>query len=224
MEEEKLIFQDAEGTLWYYGSSNNINNDVETSSPGYILATSFKCLAMVTDRGDNTDYCTCIKCGKSITKGVLSIFIDFEYEWCVRLLCFACNVMGNDILVDYNPVIAAPAYLQPLLVPPQNIVQCLICTQKHCTHRDCKLMLEKRMVYKNDIEELLEEFYMVQVNINNTLINSMLPAICHQCKQEMSRFTCTTCRAFRYCGEECKQRHKDCRPFLNLWREYIIKE
>ncbi len=216
--EEKIVYFDENENAWWY-----LNQTTETHhdfGPGYILPLPFESNALCSET-NQTDFCYCIKCGKSLIIGVVCLFIELNLEWSARLLCFDCGPISAVRRIHVDPILSINHLLFDVMTPPEDNNICLACYHDACTSEQCKLILERKILYKNDIEELLEEFYVCRRNVNLVLINNEL--ICHACGARFAKQYCSICYAFKSCSKNCAKTHKGCKPYLTIWREYIIK-
>ncbi len=206
---------DSNGGRWCIGKSPN--DTIVTPTPGarwVILPLSVESMYPM-DREDTGIYSHCAMCGRAVEQDGFIVLEFIDNAWGVRIGC--CG--GNKSIGPANGFISTVAtILTPIIVHGCKTVYngCTICNRGgKCIDPECKRIMNSGLLNVSPVDDLLEHFYRIQLDIVSPLV---LAEECLLCGKPCNRL-CRVCRVAAYCNYGCKVRDGHvCTPFIEIWR------
>jgi hypothetical protein len=221
---EKIIHMDERGRQWQIGSIDGTFK-ITKNARHVILPLRVKPMYPV-GAVDKVDliYSHCAKCGAPVSEEGGTVILEFvENAWGVRIGCEKCCGSGAataaattvqicNISTILTPIIEA-GWSTPFL-------GCTVCERTVCHDLKCKDIISSGILTTSPIDDMLEHFYRVRLDILSPLICTNC---CNFCKSPADRI-CRTCRIVVYCNYGCKRKdgHLGCTSFIEIWRSAQI--
>ena len=207
---EKIVYVDPSGREWVKGGTPNTHS---YESGTWVILPFWADAMHPVPLNDDTMYSTCVKCGKSLERGLVTLLFD-QQAWGVRLVC--CVVTAGTA-VTTHPIIYIASILEPLILNAWKEVnyQCTVCTRSRCNDVRCQKMLERGIIKSNPV---LDHFYNVKLNVLTPLVDF----VCANCKNPDATKLCKVCRIVVFCSRKCKKisGHTKCQNhYYDIWNE-----
>jgi len=228
---ERVIHIDTNGNQWCIGNSpNTATLPVTADARWVILPISVEPMYPMEIEDDGI-YSHCALCGRPIVDQRGLIVLEFVADaWGVRIGCNKCGALiapaiSNALICSVSTV------LTPIITYGCKKVYngCIICNRaSRCNASECKKIIESGILTALPVDELLEHFYRVQLDVVSPLV---VAETCAYCGKPCNRL-CRVCRVVAYCNYGCKIKHGHgaqksistsgnaflCTGFTEIWR------
>ena len=208
MEEKNLIYVNSDGIEWKFGSISSDNSSQSKDKTHIPLPIQIR--GMYPETEDILWYCCCCKCGTSCDLGLIILELDNEFRWGIRIGCRDCfgesKVFCDKLIIELESL---------LNFNDVHWNRCQVCDKSHCKNKECQEILDKGILFKNPVEQLLCYFYQIKLDVISMIWDEEKCCVCAQKKTKK----CQRCKLRVYCGKRCRKLDKDhpCEPFENVW-------
>jgi hypothetical protein len=206
-EKNNLIYVDSDEIEWKFGS---IPQNAEPS-PNTLIPLPIEIQSMYPETEDILLYCCCCKCGSPCDLGLITLELDNEFHWRIRIGCLDC--FNNKPYKVFCPHLIVELELD--LNNIEWVNKCQVCGRSHCKNKECQEILDKGILFKSPVEQLLSYFYQIKLDVISKLWDDEKCCVCAKRKTKK----CQQCKLRVYCGKKCKKLDKDhiCEPYENVW-------
>jgi len=193
---DKIVYIDPSGREWIKGGTP----DIVPTEVGNLIVLPFFADAMHPEPLINDDYIfsTCVKCGKSLERGLVSLlFDDLGVGWGVRITCCVQVEHARNTPI---PITHITSILEPIILKAWKEInyQCVVCTRSRCNDPRCLKMLENGMIRRRPV---LDHFYNVKLNV----VSPLVATECVHCGVPDCKKMCRVCRIVCFCSYKCKK-------------------
>ncbi len=231
-----MIYVDSNGQEWRGGINPAAGGSINSTpaASGSIDSTRQVFLPLLIEPMYPVDddlyiYSHCCQCGQPINGSHGYLVLEFVTNaWGVRIGCGGCaNIMGGTPHYICTPIVSILDIVTPVINAGCSKVYhgCTICERPgKCHDPKCREVAESGILGISPIDDLLEHFYRVKLDVVSVLIQHFPPGEmlnqhhCSHCDAPTDRI-CRKCRIAPYCNYGCKFKDKhECTSFVEIWR------
>lgn len=215
------IHLDPFGRQWSIGNSTHTASVVPTTDARWvILPLLVEPMYLAEAPEAETIYSHCAICGTHTTDYGFIVLEFVESAWGVRIGCADCAEDGISAFCKTN-IANVSTILTPIITNGHTtpFLGCIVCDRNwRCNDPRCREIIKSGILKTNSpIDDLLEHFYRIRLDVISPLV---LSKECAFCKSPGGRL-CRICRLVTYCNYGCKIKSAKCArctSFIEIWR------